>query len=397
MKKCFNLIAYLAIVLQVFAISIPIFDNVIMGYSLKYLFYYGFIFFSIGNWMIKKIFSRYIALKDFCLLLFIVCPYIFGIVYGWNFSQIVIESVLFLMPIAVYAWQQTSNIDKDKYVDLFLVVVIIAAIVSGLVAFRVISTSIWAPDGQLVRSAGAVDGTIFIGGYIFSFVNLFMYPSLVLKRKVFYIISFVGSIVGIMFGQSRARIVLVLMLTILGFVINMFNRKSKLGNFRFIGYAIIGICIVVAVFPEYFQNILQQVYSRFNTMSDGNIVYRNTESSLQISEFLENPLFGKGWGSRSQYETMYAHNIYTTLLMQCGLCFSGCLGVWFLSFIVELLKSIKKIGVNKDTVLSFCIIISLIILGISSAGFVQSGGYFMLIFVFLVDQEIRNKNKEKLV
>ena len=393
MKKKINglfvLLGYIAIIVQLFNLETPIQTIKIAGFSIKYILFYGFIFISIIRWICQPFFNRKkrkVKYTDFLIFLYIAGPYVIGLLRGWGGYNVLIESTLMIMPIAVYAWCESNDFDIKKYLIIFFTTVIIASIISILVAMRIISTNIWAAQNDFVRSAGAVDSTLFVGGYIASYILLFVYPENITKRQRIFLISAYGaSISGLLFTQSRTRIVLVLFMTALLLFYNIFNKKSKKGNLRFFALVFVVGLIILIYNPQIIFQISNQVLARFDTIADVNVTFRATESSLQFSEFLKAPILGMGWGSRSQFSNMYVHNIFTAILMQGGLTFGICIAIWYLSFVSRMLKA--KYNMHTPYyIISMFFWLCLLVLGYTNAGFLQSGGYFMMVFVYMYNK-----------
>lgn len=391
MSKIFKVLGYVVIISQIFSINVPILSFNIAGYTIKYILFYIFIILSIVKWFAQIITHMKIKKVDLFFVCFIFFPYFIGMIMGWNIQDIIEESILFIMPFAVYTWSESENLDKDKFIKIFFFTVILGAVVSVMVALRIIETDIWAANDQFVRAAGAVDSTLFLGGAIMSFIMLFVCSEKQNETsKLFATITFVSGIIGLLFSQSRSRIALFLMLIGCFLVFNLFYKKSKWGNVKILSFVCVSILVIWLWFPEIFAQIINQVQARFETLNDENIVFRQTESAVQIDAFLKSPLFGLGWGSRAQFQNMYVHNIYSTLLMQGGIIFFGCFIIWFFNFIKTILYDINKIGINCENIICLTFWGILFILGFSNAGFVLTGGYFMLLYIFLCDSKFNS-------
>lgn len=389
MNRIFAILGYVVIISQIFSIRIPLLSNIVTGYSIKFILFYFFIIFSIFRWMLSIFKEKRIKKIDSLLIVFLIFPYLIGGIRDWGIRNVFEESVLFIMPVAIYAWCQTENLNQKTYVNVFLGTVIVGAIISVLVALRIVETDIWAADGQLVRAAGAVDSTLFLGGIIISYIKFFVFNNNKQYRvsRILCFAAFVSSIVGLLFTQSRSRITIAAVI-IFGFVLfNLFNKKSNYGNLKFLGVIILCLIVAVLYVPDIFEQIISQILGRFSTLSDGNIIYRENESSAQINAFLTAPLMGLGWGSRSQFYNMYVHNMYTALLMQGGLLFSLCYFVWLLSFAKSNLVQIIKEGFNCENTICLSLFMVLFVLGFTNAGIVLSGGYFMLLYIFICDKD----------
>jgi len=393
MKRLFVFLAYIVIFSQLFSIWMPFLDSMFMGYTIRYLIFYFYVFISISVYICKCLFNKTIRYTDFYLLIFIIGPLIVGILNRWGLLNVLVESTLFLMPISLYVTVKCWGMSKEYYTKIFSALVIIGAVISVLVATKVIHTSIWAPEGQLVRAAGAVDSTLFIGGYIFSFVILFVFvEKRTIMSTVYYVVTFISSIIGLLFSESRTRIIMILFITIVILMYN-FYASGALRNIKFLLLVFISFLVLCLYKSDVLFQMINQVLDRFSivTATDGNVLYRQTEINEQLKNFLSSPLFGQGWGSRSQYRAMYAHNMYSTLLMQGGILFFACFLRWIYSFVVDEIRQIKKFGISKDDFICIMFLSSILILGFTNAGLIQSGGYFMMLFVFIHNNSLRKK------
>lgn len=383
MKKFNIILGYVAIIAQVFNIDNPLQSVSFGGITIKYWIYYIFLISNICFWLFRKISLKSISLKDLLILIFLFSPFIVGLIYNWGLENIVIESVVFLMPLVVYMWCDNYELDLFNYAKIFCITTIAAGIVALLVAIRIIDTDIWAPENQLIRSAGAVDSTLFVGGLLISFVLLFLYPN-ILKRSQMILLGFtlLSSLCGLLFTQSRTRIIICLILIVLLSLFMLLFQQSRKGYRRLAIYSFIFLTLITIVNPSILDTIFDQVSKRFQSVNDVNVTFRIEEATIQMQQFLKSPLVGLGWGSRSQFDNMYVHNIYTSLLMQCGLIIGGCYIYWLYTICAQLFNRIKATKLNDPyNMISVCFILSLFLLGFTNGGILQSGGYFMLLFI----------------
>lgn len=396
MKQWLKWLGYIVIVSQIFMLNIPLLSTVVAGYTIKYILFYGFILAVNVLWWLKKLKHRKVNITDFALMMLLLGPYLVGLAWGWSLRNIILESVLILMPIYIYQWIDLVDIRKEEYLAVFSLTNFAACIVSVLVALRIIDAGIWAAEGVLVRSAGAVDSTLGIGGVSLALVVLYVYPENSTKReKLALSILLLSGVIITFFSQSRTRIALVFVVSACVILYNIINRKSKFGSLRFFLLIAIAAFIIISLFPELVSQILNQIVGRYENLSndDGNVLFRENEASLQIAGFLRSPLFGLGWGSRSQYDDMYCHNLYTTVLMQGGLVFGGIYIVWFLSYLYKSAVNLLRRENLQSAMIATTFMLVLVILGFTNSGIVQSSGYFMMGFVIL-DDKIRKENRD---
>lgn len=393
MKHWLKWFGYVVLVSQVFSMNLPVLSTLIAGYSVKYILYYLFIGIVNIKWWIKSIRQKTVKLWDFAVMLIGIGPFIVGLVWGWPLNAIFVEAVLLIMPLTIFQWVALVNIRRREFVDLLCWTTIAACVVSVLVALRIIQTNIWAAANDLVRSAGAIDSTLGIGGFGIALVLLYIYPSgISQKQKWLLRVTLVASAVLLVFSQSRTRITLMLLLAIVAIVYNIFNRHSGWRTTRMILLGIITLVAAMSLFPEVFSQIMDQVATRFMTTSslEVNVSYRNTESMQQLGCFLKSPILGMGWGCRSQFDSMYVHNLYTALLMHGGILFGGLYIVWFLAYLFRSIKRLAKKKNMQNSMISCCFMLSLAILAMTNGGIAQSGGYVMMIFPF-IDEKLRKE------
>ena len=390
MKRWLKLFGYVVIISQLFSINIPILSTLVAGYSVKYILYYLFILIVNIIWFSKKFLKKRVNIKAFIVGIMIISPFLIGVIMGWSLGNIIIEAVLFIMPVTVYQWVDLVDIDSHEIVCVFSWVSIVAGIISILVAFRIIQTDIWAAQGDFVRAAGAIDSTLGIGGVALALILLYVYPENYKGKMRFFLIGMlISSVVILIFSQSRTRIVLMLVIVLGVIIYNFFNGRSKLGTLKLILMIALGIIVATSLFPQVFNQIMEQVATRFNSVgaTDVNIVARSNESALQLKAFLSSPILGLGWGCRVQYSDMYVHNIYTSLLMYGGLLFGTMYIIWLLSFLFRAMSQVVRRQNLQWSVISVCMMVLLIVLGFANGGIVQSGGYFMAIIPFMVEKK----------
>lgn len=393
MKTFLKWLGFYVLFSQIFKADIPILGWTILGYSIKYLLYYSFIFGVTIFWWLAVLKKREASIQEIVIMTLESGTFITGILWGWPLKDVVLEFVRLLMPVFIYQWIELIEIEKKEYFYLFIYTNIVAGLISVLVAFRIIDTNIWAAEGDYVRSAGAVDSTICIGGVILSLVLLYVYPDDNKKRQLLLLINLISSILTAVFSQSRTRIVIILALFIIVFFYNIFNKQSKGGSLRFLILLILAFVAAVILFPEELASISRQIIGRFSNLSnqDINISVRDEEMMQQIECFKTSPIIGLGCGAIAQHEHMYYHNLYTTFLMIGGLMFGGAYILWYFSYLIKAFVHLIKGRNLSDALVSFLFMITLTILGYTNAGIIQSGGYLMMVFIFLDDKKRRIK------
>lgn len=397
MKQVLKWLGYVVLASQIFTLSIPLLDMTLRGYTLKYLLFYLMIFAVGVLWVVKKVRHNTVRISDLFLLALLVGPFVVGMVLRWPVRTILLEGIHMMMPIVIYQWVDLVDIKKENYTRFFAWVTIAAGIVSVLVALGFISTGIWTPEGNYVRSAGAVDSTIGVAAFCMAAVQLYIYPPENKKRKLLLTAMLLAAVATTVFSQSRTRIVLLAGLAAIVVLLSLFSEKSKRGTVRFLIFAAIITVVVLRVFPDVVEQILSQVSARFQQTSSEelNVSYRQQEFATQMRMFAESPIVGKGWGSRSAFADMYFHNIYSTLLMQGGLVFGGGYIIWIVSFLFRAVRNWYKKADTGSSVICTLLMVALIILGFTNGGMMQSSGYLAMAYLYIDEKQRRSAVAEE--
>lgn len=392
MKQLLKWLGYLVMGSQIFTLSLPILSTIIAGYSLKYLLFYLLIFGVNCLWILKKICVGKITITELGVAMLVLGPAVIGAAWGWSMGSVVLDLVHMTMPIVIYQWVDLVSLKKDSFVRFFGWISVAAGVVSVLVALGVIDAGIWAQEGDYVRSAGAVDSTIGIMAVCIAMVYLYVYPEKAQKNKILIIAMLISGIITTVFSQSRTRIALIAVVVGIVLIYNVFNSKSKLGTLRLLVLLFVVACVVMIKFPDVVEQLLSQVFDRFEGTGDaeGNVLYRQYETAVQMAHFWDSPLFGKGYGSISAQDNMYFHNIYSALLMQGGLLFGGIYIIWMISYLLKAIQGLLQGKDQRSAMTCLLIMLVLLVLGFTNGGVLQSGGYCAVAYVF-VDDKLRRE------
>ncbi|MBQ2774171.1 MAG: O-antigen ligase family protein [Clostridia bacterium] len=397
MKKILLFWGYVVILTQQFSVSMPLFDVVLGGYTIKYLLYYFFIATAIGVWAMQIFLAKKIALFDLPVILLIVMPIFVGLLYGWAWYDVIVEGFAFLMPLAVYAWCRVLKPDLNTCINIFCFTNIVGAIVSFLVATRVIETKYWAEAGNLVRAAGAVDSTMCIGGFCLCLLLLsYGRRSFSRRRIVLVMTTLFASLFSSLLGQSRTRIVILFACVVAVILLSVYDLRMKNVFAIVLLLAMVGVVLMV-VFRAQMNVLLLQIGERFAQLSgnneDINVAFRDYEAQKQLEFFASNPIFGMGWGSRSTQSEMYVHNVYTALMMQTGIIGLISYICWVFRPVRHALTDFFHHQRRVETLIIVFFSAILLILGFTNAGAVTAGGYFMLAIVFVSHENLIQKER----
>lgn len=400
MKSIWVFFSYFLMIVMCFTFTIPIIDTVyIFGYTLRYFVYYilafslpfviGFVYAAEG----KKFNSRF-----FYAFFFIVFSCIISIQNDTPFTQKASEALLFMLPIALCAIAENSSSRRKTCIDFLIITNVVASILSFFVANGTINVNIWAAEGELVRTAGAINSTLGIGGFVATTILLFSDAGLKktsFSRKCFVITGFISSALVVLFSLSRTRIALLVAVCICIFLYNLVSTKTLQGNYRMLVFIVLFSILILKLFPDVTSMLIEAIGGRYSLGNDGNIRFRNLESSTQFELFKESPIFGKGWGMRENISVfngkMFVHNIYTSLLMQTGIVGTLLYLCWQLSYFKTLIKVIKIEELKIDALIGLMFLVVLFVLGFTNSGLTQSGAFFMMFYVAALTRDIEAK------
>lgn len=366
-------------------------------------FYPALSIINIGGYPIVTIYN--LAMLAFLLLLFflkrketimhflLVAAMIFSLIIsvflGWSAVKSVTNICLYFIPVLMFVMVDKTELSLDVFSNIMSVSLSVSAILSILALIGVLTKS----SGFYVNIY-YVDGAAGIIGIV-----LCLYRALSVNKKYKLlptILLGVSGIIVVLLGQSRAR----LLVTAVSIIITVFsliyvnkssyNRRITRRVVSIVLIALISGIIVYRFIPSFSQYV-DNIILRLNMLgqNDVNITYRESEASLYLQMFKDNPVFGRGWGIlynsqylNSQSEQYMAHNMFAALLGVGGLVFC----VPFFSFLLSLLKqSIVGVVKNRDELktLALVSIVDVVLLGIGSAGFGKLSGVLFMTLIFV--------------
>lgn len=404
MASVYVVLAYFVMIAMQFTMKVPIIDTIsIAGYTLRYFIFYAFIY-TMPVFALFSLSSKKMALSKrfFYVFFFVVFSLIATISAPGSFSQKTAEAVLFITPMVLCCVAEDTDCSRKACIDWLLITNIAAGIVSFLVATRIIDVDIWAADGELVRTAGAINSTLGVGGFVATLVLLFVddesdKKDKKLSRTAFEIAGFIGSILVILFSLSRTRIVIMFALCVAVFIYNLIVKGTVKGNFKLLVLLIVIAFFIFKMFPDITRLLVDAIQGRYTTVgNDENIDFRVSEMQKQLEMFKESPIIGKGWGIRSEIyvmsDKMYIHNIFTSLLMHTGIAGTVLYLCWYFSYFIELMKGYAVKKFRREVFIGILFFVTLTVLGFTNSGVTQSGGYFMIFYIALL---VRDLGKEK--
>ncbi len=395
LKKVYEVFGFVVLIKQIFTFQIPFFSIPLLGRDINIYLLYILVLSSLALWTTKTILNNKVSVRDLCLLIYIAISIIVTLIFSWTMNDVLSDAIMFMMPVVVYAWYNICKPNLNTYLNVILIVSILSGVLSVLISLGIINVNIWAAEGDLVRAAGAISSTFGVGAFIITMCLLFLTDnSWSIKKRYLLYASLIGSIVTVLLSFSRTRWVICAFVALLICLLSLKNaNKTRFGFIRISLFISILVIITIIYQPDIIDKAFDQMMIRFDNVqaNDHSITYRFEESNAQFAIFKSNFILGAGWGVLS-YNDMYIHNLYASLPAQSGV-FSLCYFVWMFSFLTNIIS--RKYKFNAYIAISLIIQIVLIVLNVTNGGIVVSGGYFLLIYVFILDDTIREKHLKK--
>lgn len=316
-----------------------------------------------------------ILLLFFSLLLGIIS----SLIHGWAFTKSITNIGTFYMPFFVCALIYKTKISFKQIITCSSIGIIIAAFISLLIAFGLLSsgvhTGVIATD-SIAFNYNYVDGTSGVFGMI---LGVYLFLDKDNGEKVKGIVCIVSGLIIVVFAQSRG-LTLAFIFALVFELFTMIHYSSggegikKMLRVMFVIFAIILIVITTNnPVKDYILRINERLIA--TNINEGNISYRFNEISEYFDLFKENPFIGRGWGlinnetGSSLYTTRYrAHNMYFGILACSGLSYTP---IFCLILFIMLKRNIKRIHAERSLKFAFSAtcIIAVALLGIANAGF----------------------------
>ena len=313
--------------------------------------------------------------------------YIESFMFGRPLNQILLESGSFFVPLLIYEYISYYDIKIKNILYTLFVTCAICGILSVLVATRVIETNTWAAEGDFVRSAGFVDGTCGVAGFFASISILGNKKSE--YSRVLSFIGLVGSILTLVLGFSRLRIIILL----LGLVVYVFMRqKDGQGNnttsrkYIVLGALFIVLLLYIASHKDIFEIIERMFLTRFGNLGeDSSSTFRTDEMKMHFHLLKESWGLGYGWGFRNQYfigqTEIFVHMVYSGVLMHLGIIFGTLYNLYFLKIFRDSFCAWRK-KKSIERQIGFLEILVLLFVGFGGGGITQGGALFIMAIHF---------------
>lgn len=405
----FNLIivslSFFSIVLGIDTVVFISFDRVFILLLIAYFFYFHF-----TN-------KSKIALPkdgfDKTFLLFIVYVSVVTVlmffVYQYNYSTsvkkiftLVIEYYLFYMA----AKSLLQKVNLNSLIKTMKVVVIITS-VYGILEFIIRKNLffqmvlylklpfnqnyrtelLWGQiRGGLLRAESTFSHPLEFGAFLSLFVPFLLYIAFNIKQtkkeriRIAYLLGLI--LLAIVGSISRTILLIVFGIGLLYFFMTKRVKKElkkKIAIYSSIGLVLVSFLLFKFLFPE-------------GLFKDTSILIRFNDYFMGLKEFMESPIFGKGYGTNLELIHFKIDNFYLSLLMETGLI--GTL-LFLLAFGTLLVGFFRKYRSEQDLNKSdyylslYLFVLSFLLLNLSfdAMGFVTLGKFFFLLLAMALSYE----------
>lgn len=330
---------------------------------------------NINNILIdkQKNFFSFVILFVFCIeLLFAKKPP----TIGWVLAML----------LYVFFLQTDVRINVNNIYTAFMVSAIIAGIFSvGLVI----------SNGTIVRTAFLVDGSISpIAIVIALFCDSRSYPKL---WELLKIVAVISSIIVLLLGMSRSRLLIVAICFAIYFIIRIYKiitngGKVSLKNIFLFGFGAIA-CSFALISTEV-QELVSPITDRLFNEGLGSMG-RDVELEFGLEMFSEHYILGGGWGQHilqdlnGSFVAYNNHCAYVAILARGGLLLAVPV---FMSYFLLLYKSIK---VRRYSSVALMLMLIFLLLSYGNAGmFNYTVCSLIPIIVVTIKRGISNENQQ---
>ena len=387
----YSILIYIFIVLSQFGLA-NIFGNALSfgGYQLTawivYLIYMLSFIFSM--FYVTRLSGKY-KYKMFLLLYVIVLmvTYVNSYIQDKGIMGIVSASVNYALPILFFPTLANIGTDRKKIIKTICITSMLGAVITLLFMTGILGKYILRYEITTERSSLLVDGGLGLVAVALS-LHLIFYEKDMLSEFYKYGTMLSGIII-IIGGQSRARLIVLIIVFMLAIIMNLiYAKQNRMAIFKVLLVLTAVAAIAFAASPA-LRDVSESILARFSTMgTDSSSMFRVFERNIQLQEFYNSPFFGCGWNGLKDvqikdlwgdYSPVNNHNMYSSLLAYGGLLYTVPFAFWFIIlFVSELLK----IGKYDTAKLHVILLIVAAILSWSSAGFVKHSQILSMIIIY---------------
>lgn len=247
--------------------------------------------------------------------------------------------------------------------------------------------------GEVTRTAVYVDGSISVITLIIVLFGNFDSDCGIIF-DILRATAFFSSLIVLLFGMSRARIAIALILLAIWFIKvclkDIANGRLDLRKVFFL--LAIAILLLILKSQPTFQKLFESISERFD---DGfSSLGRTEEIQIGWSIFKDNIVSGMGWGTfrfkdyRGNISSYYNHCMYIAVLARGGLLFG-------IPFGLSLLSILKKTFVHRDNYMLLMLTAVFLALGYGNAGVFNYTICSMLVPISILINKEGEKTNEK--
>lgn len=284
------------------------------------------------------------------------------------------------------------RVPKDKIIDIFIKVCSVTIIAMSLFILLNEWSLIISGSTRIGESASGNVNTVAI--YLGTLSIPVLYK-IIFENKYIYIFPYASSLVITLLTGSKKGIIFLLFGLILFLIM-----KYKIKAYKYLPYLLImGIAVVFLFNNTYLYNIIGYRIIDFLGTLGFNIEGANYSDStakrmlfieMGYNFFINNPIFGNGWGYFTSKIGTYSHNNFVELLVTYGLF--GFV-IYYSMFIYLLIKLIKMSSYDNDAKLFITIILTILINDIAVVSFSYNVmNYQILAITYIFANSSRQKS-----
>lgn len=356
-------------------------DITLAGYPISTWIYLMMIFFTLVSVAIQIKNGQKPAIYFLGLSIFVVTILV-SILNSQPLKIVLIECGHYFLAIFLVAFIKHYKISVQFLVKVICIASILGCIFSILYAFKIIDIG-YETSHSVVRSA-YVDGGI---GVLSISIAVYFLLNPKVQIRAIYLMSMLCSGAGILIlGQSRARILIAI--SIITFMIFCTLLNRKVGKIIKVLTAFLVLTLLAyIIMPNFIENSLNSVLGRFSVSlsEDGNTTYRIVEMQQQLQIFYNNPFLGGGWGVLVE-NSMYNHNMYTSLMSLVGIFGMIPFYIWLL-YLIKKNNVVFSSSIKGEMVLSMSLLIMVVLLGVASSGLTKIGPIAAMCVIYAIEQE----------
>ena len=368
-------------------------------YVLSFLFALFYVTRLSGKYKYKMFLLAYVIV--------LMVTYVNSYVQDKGIMGIVSTSVHYALPILFFPTLASIGVNRKKIIKIICITSMVGAVVTLMFMSGILGKYIPKNEITTERSSLLVDGGLGLIAVAIS-LHLIFYEKSMMNNFYKYGTMLSGIII-IIGGQSRARLIVLIIVFMLAIIMNLiYAKQNRMAIFKVLLVLTAVAAIAFAASPA-LRDVSESILARFSTMgTDSSSMFRVFERNIQLQEFYNSPFFGCGWNGLKDlqikdlwgdYSPVNNHNMYSSLLAYGGLLYTVPFAFWF---IILFISELFKIGKYDTAKLHIILLIVVAILSWSSAGFAKHSQILSMIIIYadIIDREqipqIMKKSKHRI-